>query len=149
MRSNLALEDPDTLSFELNLLIIMPLFKKIIETFKVTGEFAGNALSRASQNSAQSAKRATSKAMEDVGPLAKKATEDTQKYAEKIYQRFLADYGPSTAAKFKKAYKQFSKTNPGETGSTIIGGAVGAGIGFAIGGSIGVVGFFGGFGICE
>ena len=42
----MALADPDTLSFKLNLLIIMPLFKEIIEIFKVTGEFAGNALSR-------------------------------------------------------------------------------------------------------
>ena len=125
----------------------MPLFQKIVETIKVTGEFAGNALSRASQNSAQSAKQATSKAMEDVGPLAKKAAEETQKYTEEIYLRFQADFGPSTAAAFKKAYKQFAKTNPGEAGSTIIGGGVGAGIGYAIGGSIGVVGFFGGFGI--
>ena len=46
-----------------------------------------------------------------------------------------------------KAVSNFAKSNPEEAKSTIIGTSAGAGIGFAIGGSIGVVGFFGGIGV--
>ena len=43
--------------------------------------------------------------------------------------------------------KSYIKQNPTEARTTILGIHVGAGLGFAIGGSIGVVGFFGGVGI--
>lgn len=61
--------------------------------------------------------------------------------------KVAAQVGVMVARGASKAVSNFAKSNPEEAKSTIIGTSAGAGIGFAIGGSIGVVGFFGGIGI--
>ena len=61
--------------------------------------------------------------------------------------KVAAQVGVRVARGASKAVSNFAKSNPEEAKSTIIGTSAGAGIGFAIGGSIGVVGFFGGVGI--
>ena len=61
--------------------------------------------------------------------------------------KLAAEVGLKVARSTTKAVSNFAKSNPEEAKSTIIGTSARAGIGFAIGGSIGVVGFFGGIGI--
>ena len=69
------------------------------------------------------------------------------KSVEEIYASLKKQHGPQAAKLFKKSYKSLPKATTKEKVSTIVGGASGTAIGFAIGGSIGVVGFFGGVGI--
>lgn len=104
----------------------------------------------------------SSKALEKLSPILGKAsavTDSTKRhfseeivpFAAKTVNETVADirskYGPKAEEAFRFALEQAAERNPGEKASTIIGGSVGAGIGYAIGGGIGVVGFFGGIGI--
>lgn len=69
------------------------------------------------------------------------------KSVEEIYAVLKKQHGNKAASLFKQSYKTFPKATTKEKVSTIVGGASGTAIGYAIGGSIGVVGFFGGVGI--
>lgn len=69
------------------------------------------------------------------------------KNAEDIYDYLKKQHGSKVAGLFKKSIKPLPSKQGKEKVSTVVGGAPGAAIGFAIGGSIGVVGFFGGIGI--
>lgn len=69
------------------------------------------------------------------------------KSAEEIYGELRKQHGKKIAASYKDSISYLNKVNPGEKVSTLVGGATGTAIGYAIGGSIGVVGFFGGVGI--
>lgn len=55
--------------------------------------------------------------------------------------------GKQEASKAWDAARKALKTNPGEIKSTVAGTTLGFGAGYAVGGAIGVVGFFGGVGI--
>lgn len=69
------------------------------------------------------------------------------KTADEIYQALKNQHGSKVAGLFKKSIQSLPSKKGKEKVSTVVGGASGAAIGFAIGGSIGVVGFFGGIGI--
>ena len=94
------------------------------------------------------------KTIEKVKSAAKSATnrsaktrKDLAKKYQEISTKIEKEYGPIATKALESGVKAARKFPVNEKSSTITGAALGTGIGYAIGGSVGVVGFFGGIGV--